>query len=428
MKNVIALVDCNNFYASCERVFRPDLEGKPIIVLSNNDGCVVARSNEAKKLGMPFGKPVFEAEPLIKKHHVYVFSSNYSLYGDMSQRVMQILEQFSPELEIYSIDEAFLGLTGFADRDLHAYGRKIRNTIKNWTGIPITIGIAETKTLAKVANRFAKKNTEYNGVLDISSYREHEIDELLKKIDVSDIWGVGWQYEKFLKRNNFITAYDLKNAPDKWVKKHMTVMGLTTVWELRGTPSIKLEQMTPHNKEIVSSRSFGRPVETLAEMEEAVATYVTIAAEKLRKQKCLASFIQVFLATNRFKPMEPQYSNAYMYELPEATDSTVEFIKHAHENLKKIYRKGYRFKKAGVMLSGIVPEDRYQLNLFTESYFKSRNRRLTTIIDQVNEKWGNDTLHYAATGLKKPWMMKRAHKSPHYTTQWDQLRVVKADD
>ena len=428
MKNIVALVDCNNFYASCERLFRPELEGKPIIVLANNDGCVVARSNEAKALCMPFGKPVFEAEHLIKKHNIYVFSSNYTLYGDMSHRVMQTLEQFSPDLEIYSIDEAFLDLTGFADRDLTEYGWRIKNTVTNWTGIPVSIGIAETKTLAKVANRFAKKNKKYKGVLDITSFSEHEIDEFLKQVDVSDIWGVGWQYEKLLKRNNFHTAYDLKYAPDKWVKKNMTVMGLATVFELRGTPSINLEEVTPHKKEIVSSCSFGRPVETLEELEEAVATYVTTAAEKLRKQKCLASLIQVFVATNRFRPKEPQYSNAYMFELPEATDSTAEFISHAHENLKKIFREGYRYKKAGVMLSGIVEQGKYQLNLFTESYFHSRNRKLTHIIDNINEKWGSNTLHYAATGIKKPWMMKRMHKSPHFTTQWDQILVVKTDD
>ncbi len=426
MNNIIALVDCNNFYASCERVFNPDLEGKPIIVLSNNDGCVVARSNEAKALGIPFGKPVFECKELIKNHHIYVFSSNYALYGDMSHRVMDTLAQFTPDMEIYSIDEAFLSLKGFYKRNLTKYGQKIRSTVNKWIGIPVSIGIATTKTLTKVANRIAKKNHKLDGVLDISYYSEVEIDKILNETEIGDVWGVGWEYEKLLKRNGITTALKLKNASDKWIKKHMTVMGLRTVFELRGISCISLEDTTPPNEEIMSSRSFGRPVETLEELKEAVATYATLSSERLRAQNSLASIINVFLATNRFKKDEPQYSNCISYEIPEPTNDTSELINYANKNLEKIYKTGYKYKKAGVLLSGIVPKNQKQLNLFTNRTRSNKKNKLTQAIDTINTKWGRNIIHYAGTGIEQSWQMRRMKKSQNYTTQWDEIPIIKS--
>ena len=427
MKNIIALVDCNNFYASCERAFNPELEGKPIIVLSNNDGCVVARSNESKVLGIPFGKPVFECEELIKKHNIFVFSSNYVLYGDMSHRIMDILAQFTPDFEIYSIDEAFLSLSGFAKRNLTKYGKKIGITVKQCTGIPVSVGIATTKTLAKVANKIAKHNPKMDGVFDISNYSESQIDDLLKEFYVGDIWGIGWQCEKFLKRNGINTAFELKNSSDKWVKKYMTVVGLRTVLELRGTSCITLEKIVPPNKEIMSSRSFGRPVETISELKESVATYVTSAGEKLRTQSLLASYIHIFIATNRFKKEEPQYSNSLTFELPEPSDNTSELIHYAHHTLEKIYKSGYKYKKAGVLLTGIVPKNQKQLNLFAQVLDKNKKSKLMKTIDNINTKWGRNTVHYASTGIDKLWKMRQAKKSPRFTTQWKEIPIVKSN-
>lgn len=421
MPSAIALVDCNNFYASCERVFKPSVEKKPVIVLSNNDGVIVAASKEAKDLGLAW-KPYFKVKDIIKKYDVQVFSSNYTLYGDMSHRVMTTLEQFTPNVEIYSIDEAFLNLEGFERLDLNEYGKKMRDTVKQWTGIPVSVGIASTKTLAKVANRFAKKNPSCNGVMNIMN--GENIEELLRRTDVNDVWGVGRQYGKMLKRYDINTAWELSKANPQWVKKRMTVMGLRTVTELNGTPCISMEYAPPPKKGIVSSRSFGYPAKTYKDVKEAVALFTSNAAEKLRRQKSAAKFLTVFLRTNPFKEV-PQYHNGCMVEFPVYTNATAEMLEYAEKAVKQIYKEGYEFKKAGVMLTDIVPDDKVQPSLF-DKVDRIKLAKLTSIIDKVNMKMGSDTLFYAGTGVERNWSMKRDMKSPHYTTNWNELPIVKA--
>jgi DNA polymerase V len=420
-KQVIALVDCNNFYVSCERVFNPALEGKPVIVLSNNDGCVVARSNEVKKLGVIMGTPAFKYRDLIKKYGIGVFSSNYALYGDMSQRVMETLAQFTPEMEVYSIDEAFLSLTGFNNLNRTEYARHIRSTIHKWTGIPVSIGIGSSKTLAKVANKIAKKNPEYDGVFDITE--DPGIDNILASLDVSDIWGIGDQYAKFLNRHGICTVLQLKNADDEFIRDNMTVVGLRIVHELRGVSCIPLEMVHSPRKGIVSSRSFGRSVKTLAELRESVADYMAAAAERLRGQKSVASFVHVFIATNRFKN-EPQYSNFITQRLPVPTASTQDLIKYALSNLLKIYRPGYRYKKAGVMLTGIMPDNQAQLDLFTPFKYRANRKIIMGAMDEINNRWGSDTVQIAAAGIGQLWQMRQSRKTPRFTTQWGELPVV----
>ena len=423
MENLFALVDCNNFYVSCERVFNPIIEGKPVVVFSNNDGNVVARSSEAKALGIQFGAPAFECEQLIKKNGVYAFSSNYALYGDMSQRVMNTLSGFVPEMEIYSIDEAFLSFSGLSSvKDLTGYACQIRKTVKRWTGIPTSIGIAPTKTLAKLANKLAKKNPEHRGVCSVIEHPE--LDRLLDSVKVEDVWGVGVQYTKLLNLNGIFTALELKNAPDRWVKKQMTVMGLRTVWELRGHSCIPLEKAPPPKKGIISSRSFGRPVKSLAELKEALASYVSRAAGKLRAQRSVALFITVFLGTNPFKD-EPQYHNSMTLRLPVPTSYTAELIRHAHRILEELYRPGFRYKRTGVLFTEIIPEDQAQLNLFKPPSSGKQDTLMRTV-DRINMRWGANTVTHAAEGIQKGWRMRQLRLSPRFTTQWEEIPVVKA--
>ncbi len=422
MQIIFALVDYNNFYVSCERVFNPKLKGKPVIVLSNNDGCAVARSEEAKSL-IPMGTPAFKYQDVIMKHNIQVFSSNYTLYGDMSHRVMSILAQFTPEMEVYSIDEAFLSLTGFSHLNLTEYAKKIKATVMRWTGITITIGIAPTKTLAKIANKLAKKNPVCSGVLDLVNHPR--LDDFPASVKVEDIWGVGSQYTKLLNRNWIFTALDLKNASDAFIKKHMTVVGLRTVWELREISCIELEDLNEPNKQIIRSRGFGRPVDNLNELKEAVTFHTTRAAEKLRMQKCIASHISAFIETNRFKTEEPQYSKSAGCYLPEPTAYTPLLIKYALNNLERIYKEGYRFVKAGVMLMGIVPEDQVQLNLLEPARPIERDRAIMKAVHKINVSWGSNTVKYASSGLEQEWRMRRAKLSPRYTTKWDEMLVVR---
>ena len=423
MNRVFALVDCNNFYVSCERVFNPKLEGRPVIVLSNNDGCAVARSEEAKAF-IPMGAPAFKYEDILKKNNITVYSSNYTLYSDMSERVMSTLSRFTPEIEIYSIDEAFLNLTGFINYNLTEYAKEIRATVKKWTGIPTSIGIGPTKTLAKIANKLAKKNRMCNGVFDITAHPR--IDDFLQTVDVEDIWGVGRQYTKFLKRHGIHTAFDLKNAPDYWVKKNMSIVGLRTVWELRGIPCIELEEVSEPNKQIIRSRSFGRPVESLEELKEAVSTHTTRAGEKLREQGLVASYISTFIETNRFKPEDPQYGNSSGRTLTEPTSYTPELIRYAIANLERIYKQGYRYKRAGVVLMGLVPQEQIQLNLLHPARPYNRDNALMNSVDRINSHWGSDTIRLAACGIKQAWQMRRSRLSRRFTTNWNELQNVKA--
>jgi len=420
--NVVALVDCNNFYASCERVFNPKLRDKPIVVLSNNDGCVVARSSEVKALGVPLGKPVFQIEDIIRKHDIRVFSSNYALYGDLSQRVMQTLAGFAPEIEVYSIDEAFLDLRGFENRDLTAYGREMRETVLRCTGLPVSVGIAETKTLAKIANRLAKRSPKTRGVLDLtgSPYRE----KALELTDVGNIWGVGRRYARFLKKRGIMTALDLSRQADAWVKKHMSVVGLRTVRELRGLPTISMELSPAAKQQICVSRSFGKPVRTLADMEEAVATYTSRAGVKLRKEKSAAGTVMVFMMTNRFRD-EPQYVKSTIIGLPVATDCTQELITYALKGVRSIYRTGFRFKKAGVVFGDIRPANQVQMDMF-DTKDRTGAKRIMRALDSINAGMGAGTLKYAAEGIGQRWRTKFEKRSPCYTTRWEELPVVRA--
>jgi len=422
MPPAFAIVDCNNFYVSCERVFNPRLAGKPVVVLSNNDGCVVASSNEAKALGIKMGVPVFQISSLIKTHKVQVFSSNYALYADMSQRIMNTLSRFTPDIEIYSIDEAFLDLSQFKQYDLTDYGHKIRSSIKQWTGIPVSIGIAETKTLAKIANKIAKKSVKAEGVLNLTA--SPYLNRALEITDVGDVWGIGHSYSSFLEKHGIHNALQLRDADDKFIKKKMGITGVRLLQELRGVSCYALEQFPSPKKGITVSRTFKNSIESLDDLKEAVAAYVSLGAEKLRKEHSVAGVLMVFLMTNRFRK-ENYYINIKTIKLPVATIDTSELIHYAHEGLKAVYRKGYLYKKAGVMFKHLYPENQIQADLFNYIDFK-RSKKLMQTLDNVNKKMGSDTLKYAATGLtnNQKWKTVFKRRSPSYTTNWNQLVKV----
>jgi len=422
MPPIFALVDCNNFYASCERVFNPRLAGQPIVVLSNNDGCVVARSNEAKVLGIKMGMPEFQIRPLLRAHHVHIFSSNYTLYGDLSQRVMETLEQFCPDLEIYSIDEAFLSLSGFTLHNLTEYGRTIGSTVKRWTGIPVSVGIAETKTLAKIANRVAKRTPDMGGVCDLLACPDREA--LLGRVAVDDVWGIGPTYALLLKQRGIATALQLRQADDQWIRKQMGIVGLRLVYELRGRACLDLEACPAPKQGITCSRAFGRSVCTLAEMEEAVSSYVSRAAEKLRGEGLAVTVLTVFVMTNKFKDA-PQYRNSVTCSLPVGTDATSELIRSALRGLRSIYRDGYQYKKAGVMCTALVPAGQVQPDLF-DRQDRPRSKRLMGALDAINDRWGAGTLDYASSGFTKAWKTQCHRRSPAYTTDWNSLPIVNA--
>ncbi len=422
MPSVFALVDCNNFYVSCERVFNPKLQGEPVVVLSNNDGCVVARSEEAKALGIAMGVPAFQIRHLIRAHDVQVFSSNYALYGDMSRRVLDTLAQFTPNLEVYSIDEAFLSLSGFTARNLAEYGRTIRATVKRWTGIPVSVGIAETKTLAKIAGEMAKHSRDAGGVCDLATSVDRTA--LLAKIPVEDVWGIGPNWARFLTEHDVRTARDLRDADEHWIRKRIGVVGARIVQELRGVSCFALEDCPPPKQGITVSRMFGRPITTLTEMREAVATYTARVGEKLRRERLAATVLTVFLTTNPFKD-EPQYSNAVTIKLPVATDATPELLRHALCGIEHIYRDAYRYNKAGVMLTALVPASQRQLDLF-EDQDRERSSRLMRVLDRINTEMGAGTLRYAAEGYVKHWRTRFERRSLVNTTNWRDLPVANA--
>jgi DNA polymerase V len=423
MSLLFALVDSNNFYVSCERVFDHKLEGRPVVVLSNNDGCVVARSNEAKALGVAMGVPAFQIRHLIRAHDVQVYSSNYTLYGDMSRRVMHTLAQFSPNVEVYSIDEAFLSLSEFIHRNLTEYGRNIRATVKRWTGIPVSVGIAESKTLAKVAGRVAKRSLDAAGVFDLTACQDR--DALLARTPVEDVWGIGPNWARLLKQHGITTALSLRETDVHWVRGMMGVVGERLVRELRGVSCLPLEDCPPPKQGITVSRSFGRPITSLAEMRQAVATYTARAAEKLREEGLAVTVLTVFLTTNPFKKDDPQYNNAVTIKLPIATDSTSELLRYALPGMERIFREGYRYKKAGVMLTALVPASQVQGDLF-DYQDRERFSRLMRVLDRVNADMGAGTLRYAAEGITKRWKARFERRSPAYTTNWRDLPVAKA--
>ncbi len=421
MKKVFALVDCNSFYVSCERAFNPALKNKPVVVLSNNDGCAISRSQEAKDVGIAMGAPIFKCEELVKRHDVKVFSANFVLYGDMSGRVMSVLSSFTPNLEIYSIDEAFLSLEGFENYGYLPYGRKIRSAVKEQTGIPVSVGIAPTKTLAKVANHIAKGNPRMGGVFCFTD--EKDIDHWLEKTPVREIWGIGHEKALFLNRHGITNALQLKNAPEEWIKKHLTVMTLRTVMELGGTPTITFEEIQPNKKAIVTSRTFGHEVNSLDEMEEAISAYVSKASEKVRYQGSVAGYIQVFIETNPFKGR--YYRNSASIDITPPTAYTPQLVGIAKRLLSKIYKQGYRYKSCGVMLTNFSDESLAQQDLFEPVYAQSTNQRLMKVLDGHNRSGNSGQLFFAAEGLGKPWYMKQSHKSKRYTTRWDELLEIK---
>ena len=418
---MFALVDCNNFYASCERVFDPRLEQRPIVVLSNNDGCVIARSNEAKALGIAMGEPAFQKEEVYAKHNVAIFSSNFALYGDMSQRVMRTLAQHSAAMEIYSIDEAFLECGGLTADDLDRFGSQLRKTVKQWTGIPVSIGVAPTKTLAKVANHIAKRLPDNSGVCVLE--KDETIEYCLKKLPVEKLWGVGRRYALFLRSWGINTAWDLRRMPEGWVKENMTVVGLRLQKELKGEPCIPLENQPQKKKEICTSRSFGTMVTELDELKQAVSMYATRCAEKLRTQNSCTNLVNVFLHTNPFRPDLPQYKNVRFVRLPVASNSTLVVAQAALRGLESIYRAGYQYKKAGVIVSGLVPSNTIQYNLF-HSTDEDRHMRLMTAMDKVNDREGRDVLRVAEQGFDRRWTLRQERLSPCYTTRWADFMTI----
>lgn len=424
----IALIDGNNFYVSCERVFQPQLEGRPVVVLSNNDGCVVARSAEVKALGVPMGAPWFQLRDLARQHGIIAKSSNYTLYGDMSQRMHAVIGQFAPEQEIYSIDETFLDLTGFRC-DLVEYGQQIRHRVKQWTGIPVCVGIGGSKTLAKLANHCAKKSLVPEmgeGVANLNQMPPSAITQLLSRIEVGEVWGVGRRIRERLAGMEIHTAKDLRDSSISRIKKEFSVVLARTVAELNGESCLELEEITPPKQQIMSSRSFGQPVFTLEDLSEAVVAYASRAAEKLRRQGHVAGAIQVYLHTNPFKPKEPQYNNGVTVKLLKPTDNTFALAEAAIYGLKRIYKAGYAYKKAGTMLLDLCSANMVPIDLFSgiDLPDNERSRVLMATLDEINAKMGRGTVRSAGEGLVKPWAMRSDNKSPAFTTDWEQLAIA----
>ncbi len=419
---VFALVDCNNFYVSCERVFNPKLEGRPVVVLSNNDGCIISRSNEAKALGIKMAVPFFEVRDLIQKAGVQIYSANFTLYSDISRRVIDTLAQFTPEYEVYSIDEVFLNLSGFERAGLVDYAHQIVGTVKQWTGIPISIGIASTKTLAKLANRLAKKRPELGGVMDWTAVSNP--DEELSQIGVGDIWGIGPSHERKLEEWGLHTVLQLRNADEKLILKRMGVVGQRIVFELRGISCLPMEMVRSTRKSVVCSRSFGRPVEKLEELKEAVAEFTSQAAETLREDQLSASCLTVFFITRPHSEQARTHSSTV--ELPVATDSTPELIRLALQGTEKIFSPGGVFKKAGVVFGGLVPANEVQADIF-DNQNRLRSKKLMQALDEINSKIGGNALRYGATGLAQSWKMKSGYRSRRCTTRWDELLEAEAN-
>lgn len=407
-----ALVDANNFYVSCERVFNPKLEGQPVIVLSNNDGCVVARSPEVKALGIAMGAPLHQIRALVKAHRIQVYSSNYTLYGDLSQRVMVTLEEFTPDVEVYSIDEAFLRLTG----DVEATAQQMRTTVKQWTGIPVSVGVATTKTLAKVANRVAKRGS---GVCILE-----DPTPVLTALPIADLWGIGRRLAERLQAQGIETALQLQAADLNWIRQTMGITGVRLVQELRGVSCLPLETCPAPRKSCCVSRSFGRPVTELSELKAAISTYAARAGEKLRREQLQAGVMSVFITTNRFQVNAPQYANAVTVLLPFPANDSMTIIQTASRFAEQLYRPGYGYKKAGVVLTELSSVDVMQRDLFGSVAKQERQRAVMQVADRLNQRYGAGTVFCAAEGIAKPWQMRSGRKSPGYTTRWRELPLV----
>lgn len=423
---MIALVDCNNFYVSCERVFAPELRKRPVVVLSNNDGCVIARSDEAKALGITMGKPFFQIEYLAKKENLAIFSSNYTLYGDLSLRVMDSLSNFSAQVEIYSIDEAFLEMKLLLDeiinpkfQTLADKGNEIRQKVYQWTGLPVSIGIAPNKTLAKIANRMAKKKNV--GVFELSD--EKIINETLKETAVKDVWGIGYRSALKLKALGVENAFGLKMLDRRVARKLLTVTGARIVEELKGEICLPLELVPPPKKNICCSRSFGILIGSFEDLKDALENYLDKASLKMRKQNLSAKAITVFLSTNRFAKTE-QYSNSITVKLANPTNSTREIRRWTNEALKKIYKKGYKYKKVGIMLQGLEPEKAETKRLYGDSYYE-KDKRLMQALDKITNRWGRETIQFGKRQENKNWEMKCERKSQRYTTNLNEVLQIK---
>ena len=416
-KNKVALIDCNSFYVSCERLFNPKISNKPVVVLSNNDGCVISRSTEAKKIGIKMGEPYFKVKELVKKNNVYIFSSNYGLYGDISRRVMKTLRSFSDKIEIYSIDEAFIDLSHIAEKEVENYGKEIRKRILKWTGIPTSVGISNTKTLSKVANHIAKKNK--TGVI----YLNENIDKSLKNFHISDIWGVGKQLSKLYIKNGIDTAYKLKNISNSWVKKSTNVLGAKTVMELRGISCINLETQEIKRKSCCVSRSFGKKVESLEKLQESITTHCLNAAEKIRNDKQTTRSITIYIRTSPFDKNKKYYSNSITIDLPVSTSNSLELVKTAINGLKKIYRYGYFYQKAGVILSKLRESSENELNLLAP-IMENKSQTLMKAIDFTNAKYGRNSISIAQAGINKSWKMKKEYSSKIDTASFPYLPKV----
>ena len=415
----VALIDCNSFYVSCERLFNPKIQNVPVVVLSNNDGCVISRSTEAKKLVIRMGEPYFKVKDLVKKNNVQIFSSNYALYGDLSRRVMKVLKGFTDKIEIYSIDEAFLDLSHIKDEQVEKYGKQIRERVLKWTGIPTSVGISNTKTLSKVANHIAKKNKA--GVV----FLKENIDNILKNFDITDVWGVGRQLSKLYIKNGIDNAYKLKNISNTWVKKSTNVLGAKTVMELRGIACINLETEESVRKSCCVSRSFGKKVEKLRELKESVTSYCLNAAEKIRSESLVCKSITVFIRTSPFQNKGIFYSNSKTIDFPIATNNSIEIVKNALEGLDLIYKDGFKYQKAGIILSGL--SDSEKGNSLFKSTKDERIKNLMQSIDNTNYRYGRSTISLASAGINKKWSMRRQYSSKIDTADFYSLPKILAN-
>ena len=419
---MFVLVDCNNFYASCERVFQPQWEGKPVVILSNNDGCVIARSNEAKALNIPMGAPAFKYKQQFKQQGVKVFSSNYPLYGDMSNRVMTILEKYTPNLEIYSIDEAFLQFKGFDLFNLEQEGQRMRKQVRKWTGIPVSVGIAPTKALAKIANKIAKKFMKRTqGVYAIDT--EEKRIKALRWTKIGDVWGVGRKHKIRLEAIGVCNALQFTQLPDAWVRKHMSVLGLRLKKDLSGVSSIQLEEIIPIKKGIATTRSFEGTITQFSDLEERISTFATSCAEKMRKQRSSCNALLVFVRSDPHKKGGFPYRNSCVLPLPYATNSSILLSKHAVMGLQKIFKKGVHYKKAGVMIMGLIPTEKRQLSIFQNN----NNKHLTLMqsVDRIHKRFGPHRIKLANQDLNRTWKMKQEHLSQRFTTELNEIITIK---
>jgi len=417
---MIALADCNNFYASCERVFNPALNNRPVVVLSNNDGCVIARSNEAKKLGIKMGIPVFKVRDIIVKNNVYVYSTNFALYGDMSSRVMSLLSKMSPEIEIYSIDEAFMNFSGI--KNPIGLGLDMKLTVKKWTGIPISIGIGPTKTLAKVANYIAKKNTN-SGVFGLFNYKD--TIHSLKNLPISEVWGIGSGYSKMLYSHNVKTAYDFICLDENWVLNNMTIVGLKTQEELKRYKKISLEIHKNRKKNICTSRSFGKKIKDFKLIKESIIAHATRCSEKLRKENSCARYISVSIQTNRFDNSKKFYHGYKLKIIDLPTNNTIYLVNLAVKILESIYIEDLEYKKSGVVVGDIIPENQVQLNIFNNDQLTEKQSILYNVVDSINDVMGRDKIRLLGHGINRKWSLKKENLSPRYTTDWSELLKIK---